>query len=61
MSFIAPNLSNVLGPTVAAKLMGKLVHVSGITFAFSRVLNEGVAGGLVALSKIPSCNILVSR
>ncbi|KAJ3191803.1 hypothetical protein HK101_007402 [Irineochytrium annulatum] len=40
MSFIAPNLSNLLNSGVAAKLMG-------------------VAGGLTALSKIPSCNIQV--
>jgi U4/U6 small nuclear ribonucleoprotein PRP31 len=40
MAFIAPNLSNVIGPSTAAKLMG-------------------VAGGLTALSKMPSCNVLV--
>jgi RNA processing factor Prp31 len=42
MAFIAPNLSNVIGPSTAAKLMG-------------------VAGGLTALSKMPSCNVLVWR
>ena len=26
MSFIAPNLSQIVGPTVAAKLMGKYLH-----------------------------------
>ena len=26
MSFIAPNLSQIVGPTVAAKLMGKLLY-----------------------------------
>lgn len=26
MSFIAPNLSQIVGPTVAAKLMGKLLQ-----------------------------------
>ena len=27
MSFIAPNLSYIVGPTVAAKLMGKIVGI----------------------------------
>ena len=40
MSFIAPNLSALVGSTTAAKLIS-------------------VAGGLSALSKIPSCNLLV--
>ncbi|GBG90601.1 hypothetical protein CBR_g50945 [Chara braunii] len=40
MAFIAPNLSAVVGSTIAAQLMG-------------------VAGGLTALSKMPSCNIRV--
>ncbi|XP_046635076.1 U4/U6 small nuclear ribonucleoprotein Prp31-like [Daphnia pulicaria] len=38
MTFIAPNLSVLVGAPIAAKLMG-------------------VAGGLTALSKMPSCNI----
>jgi U4/U6 small nuclear ribonucleoprotein PRP31 len=42
MSFIAPNVSAIVGSTVATKLMG-------------------LAGGLSALSKIPACNMLVSR
>ena len=40
MELTAPNLSAVVGPDVAAQLMG-------------------VAGGLVALSKMPSCNVQV--
>jgi len=40
MDRTAPNLSAVLGPEVAARLMG-------------------VAGGLVALSKMPACNVQV--
>jgi U4/U6 small nuclear ribonucleoprotein PRP31 len=40
MDKTAPNLSAVLGPEVAARLMG-------------------VAGGLIALSKMPSCNVQV--
>merc|ERR1712226_1542343 len=38
MSFIAPNVSTIVGASTAAKIMG-------------------VAGGLVNLSKMPSCNI----
>lgn len=58
MSFIAPNMSKVVGSSVAAKLIGKLHCFIGnfdITF-----LIIGVAGGLGALSRIPACNILVS-
>ncbi|KAA0188302.1 U4/U6 small nuclear ribonucleoprotein Prp31 (Predicted) [Fasciolopsis buskii] len=40
MSFIAPNISILVGASTAAKLMGH-------------------AGGLTALTKMPSCNILV--
>jgi U4/U6 small nuclear ribonucleoprotein PRP31 len=40
MSFLAPNLTIILGSAVAARLIG-------------------VSGGLTALSRIPSCNILV--
>ncbi|XP_003382952.1 PREDICTED: U4/U6 small nuclear ribonucleoprotein Prp31-like [Amphimedon queenslandica] len=40
MSFIAPNLSAIVGSAVAAKLIG-------------------IAGGLTALSQMPSCNIQV--
>lgn len=40
ISFIAPNLSALVGSRVATKLLG-------------------VAGGLIALSKIPACNMLV--
>lgn len=42
MTFIAPNLSAVVGTRVATKLLG-------------------VAGGLTGLSKIPACNVHVSR
>jgi len=40
MAMIAPNLSRIIGTTVATKLMGQ-------------------AGGLTALSKMPSCNVQV--
>lgn len=40
MTFIAPNLSAIVGAKTAAKLLG-------------------LAGGLVKLSKMPACNILV--
>lgn len=40
MSFVAPNISTLVGASTAAKLMGH-------------------AGGLTALTKMPSCNILV--
>jgi U4/U6 small nuclear ribonucleoprotein PRP31 len=39
MTFIAPNLSAIVGTRTAARLMG-------------------VAGGIAALSRIPSCNII---
>lgn len=41
MVFIAPNLTNIVGASTAAKLIG-------------------IAGGLTALSKMPSCNVQVS-
>jgi len=40
MNFIAPNLSAIVGTSIAAQLMG-------------------TAGGLMALSRIPACNIQV--
>jgi len=40
MSFIAPNLSAIVGSSIAAQIMG-------------------VAGGLSALSRLPSCNVQV--
>jgi len=40
MSFIAPNVSVIVGPSTAAKIIG-------------------VAGGLVNLSKMPACNIML--
>ena len=40
MTFIAPNLSVIVGASTAAKLMG-------------------LAGGLINLTKMPSCNILL--
>lgn len=40
MSFIAPNLTIIVGASTSAKLMG-------------------VAGGLIALTKMPACNILL--
>eukprot|EP00163_Fabomonas_tropica_P024939 TRINITY_DN429_c1_g1_i2.p1 TRINITY_DN429_c1_g1~~TRINITY_DN429_c1_g1_i2.p1 ORF type:complete len:380 (+),score=78.07 TRINITY_DN429_c1_g1_i2:716-1855(+) len=40
MSLFAPNLSQLVGTAVAARLMG-------------------IAGGLIALSRIPSCNVQV--
>lgn len=40
MTFIAPNLSMIVGASTAAKIVG-------------------VAGGLVKLSKIPACNVIL--
>lgn len=40
MSFIAPNVSVIVGPSTAAKILG-------------------LAGGLINLSKMPSCNIML--
>nr|XP_018671752.1 U4/U6 small nuclear ribonucleoprotein Prp31 [Ciona intestinalis] len=40
MAFIAPNLTAIIGSSVAAQLMG-------------------VAGGLVALTKMPACNVML--
>ena len=40
MNVLAPNLSAIVGTTVAAKLLG-------------------VAGGISALAKMPSCNVHV--
>ncbi len=61
MSFVAPNLSKVVGTTVAAKLMGKgwsLIHLMAC-HCIGMGVSVGVAGGLTALSKIPACNVLV--
>lgn len=40
MTFIAPNLSMIVGASTAAKIVG-------------------VAGGLIKLSKIPACNVIL--
>ena len=40
MNILAPNVSNIISTTIAAKLLG-------------------VAGGLAAFAKTPSCNIYV--
>lgn len=40
MTFIAPNLSMIVGASTAAKIVG-------------------IAGGLVKLSKIPACNVIL--
>lgn len=40
MTFIAPNLSMIVGAATAAKIVG-------------------IAGGLVKLSKIPACNVIL--
>lgn len=40
MTFIAPNISMIVGATTAAKILG-------------------AAGGLVKLSKIPACNLIL--
>ena len=64
MSFVAPNLTKVVGPTVAAKLMGKgFQHCrraqAGLLISDCAFVCAGVAGGLTALSKIPACNVQV--
>ena len=60
MTFIAPNLSVLVGAPIAAKLMGKLMasylsrpRIGYLIFLFT----PGVAGGLTALSKMPACNV----
>lgn len=40
MTFIAPNLSMIVGASTAAKILG-------------------AAGGLIKLSKIPACNVIL--
>lgn len=59
MTFIAPNLSILVGAPIAAKLMGKLKtsFSSWLWLMHTKLL--GVAGGLTALSKMPSCNVQV--
>ena len=56
MAFIAPNLSTIVGSTVAAKMMGEWVWSTGSCHGYTVT---GVAGGLTALSKMPACNIQV--
>ncbi|KAL7990018.1 hypothetical protein Chor_012684 [Crotalus horridus] len=52
MSFIAPNLSIMVGASTAAKIMGKFVagELRGLA---------SIAGGLTNLSKMPACNIML--
>ena len=71
MSLIAPNLSAMVGSTVAAKLMGgscpdtaaddRPDQPAGVVSSLSCPSSPlGVAGGLTNLSKMPACNILVN-
>lgn len=60
MTFIAPNLSILVGAPIAAKLMGRkiLFIYRTRTSSYHKVFCiTGVAGGLTALSKMPACNI----
>ena len=62
MSFVAPNLSAIVGSTIAAKLMGQQPDsavVSCVAAYNYYLILLGIAGGLTALSKIPACNIQV--
>ncbi len=70
MSLIAPNLSAMVGSTVATKLMGgsctdtaaddRPDQPAGVVSSLSCPSSSGVAGGLTNLSKMPACNILVN-
>jgi len=55
MTFIAPNLSQIVGSTVAAKLMGN----NNLVLREFHWSITGIAGGLTSLSKMPACNIQV--
>lgn len=74
MSFIAPNLSIIVGASTAAKIMGErckkmslrscfchpFVLISMTSFLYSLVsLVAGIAGGLTNLSKMPACNLML--
>ena len=70
MTFIAPNLSAVLGAATAAKVMGDSVMFIFIShfilnyqlsrYSFYKILGIlGVAGGLTNLAKMPACNVLL--
>lgn len=63
MTYIAPNLSVIVGASTAAKIMGNLYtyffvyFFSTVTYFF--IFFPGVAGGLTNLSKMPACNVLL--
>lgn len=67
MSFIAPNLSIIVGASTAAKLMGEeggFQSWGGLTRAPPTpfpvcVHPAGIAGGLTNLSKMPACNLML--
>ena len=53
MSFIAPNLSRIVGPSIAAKLMGKLMWTCfvGLNW-FTKTNRVCICHGMLALSDI---------
>lgn len=67
MSFIAPNLSIIVGASTAAKIMGEtprknprtLPRGGGAPLKPPFCPSPGIAGGLTNLSKMPACNIML--
>lgn len=73
MSFIAPNLSIIVGASTAAKIMGERCKKMSLHNSFCNhsvlipmpsfislvSLAAGIAGGLTNLSKMPACNLML--
>lgn len=73
MSFIAPNLSIIVGASTAAKIMGEkcnnfFLNRTNQRYEWSwpfylwfpiKLRFAGIAGGLTNLSKMPACNLML--
>lgn len=74
MSFIAPNLSIIVGASTAAKIMGEKCNIFLLNgtiaclyrfgpfylwFPVKLRFFSGIAGGLTNLSKMPACNLML--
>lgn len=72
MSFIAPNLSIIVGASTAAKIMGEKCSIFSLNSITITCLDRrfylwfpvnlwfaGIAGGLTNLSKMPACNLML--
>lgn len=72
MSFIAPNLSIIVGASTAAKIMGERNLLTAQCLQMYIIFTEdcfgdcpvspvdaGIAGGLTNLSKMPACNLML--